>query len=97
MGLPVPYLPVLIYPSSYMVQREVPFYTMAVIFLLMHQPKMHNPDLKWEKKAEFDVGLDFVLFNNRLTGSFDYYNRNTSDLLFNATVPVPPILLTRNG
>lgn len=49
-----------------------------------------NPDLKWEKKAEFDVGLDFVLFNNRLTGSFDYYNRKTSDLLFNATVPVPP-------
>ncbi|MGK2864285.1 MAG: SusC/RagA family TonB-linked outer membrane protein [Chitinophagaceae bacterium] len=49
-----------------------------------------NPDLKWERKAEFDVGLDFVLFNNRLTGSMDYYKRKTSDLLFNATVPVPP-------
>ena len=49
-----------------------------------------NPDLKWEKKAEFDIGLDFTLLNNRLTGSFDYYNRKTSDLLFNATVPVPP-------
>ena len=49
-----------------------------------------NPDLKWEKKAEFDVGLDFILLNNRLTGSFDYYKRTTSDLLFNATVPVPP-------
>ena len=49
-----------------------------------------NPDLKWEKKAEFDAGLDFVILNNRLTGSFDYYKRKTSDLLFNATVPVPP-------
>lgn len=49
-----------------------------------------NPDLKWEKKAEFDIGLDFGLLDNRLTGSIDYYNRNTSDLLFNATVPVPP-------
>jgi iron complex outermembrane receptor protein len=49
-----------------------------------------NPDLKWEKKAEFDIGLDFSLFNNRLTGSIDYYSRNTSDLLFEATVPVPP-------
>ncbi len=49
-----------------------------------------NPDLKWERKAEFDIGLDFVLFNNRLTGSMDYYKRKTSDLLFNATVPVPP-------
>jgi len=49
-----------------------------------------NPDLKWERKAEFDAGLDFALFNNRLTGTFDYYNRNTSDLIFNVTVPVPP-------
>ncbi|MGZ8558360.1 MAG: SusC/RagA family TonB-linked outer membrane protein [Chitinophagaceae bacterium] len=49
-----------------------------------------NPDLKWEKKAEFDIGLDFALLNNRLTGSFDYYNRKTSDILFYALVPVPP-------
>jgi TonB-dependent starch-binding outer membrane protein SusC len=49
-----------------------------------------NADLKWEKKAEFNFGLDFALLNNRLTGSIDYYTRTTSDLLFNATVPVPP-------
>lgn len=49
-----------------------------------------NPDLKWERKAEFDLGLDFALLNNRLTGSIDYYDRNTSDLIFNAVVPVPP-------
>lgn len=49
-----------------------------------------NPDLKWERKAEFDAGVDFAAFMNRLTGSIDYYNRTTSDLLFNATVPVPP-------
>lgn len=54
-----------------------------------------NPNLKWEKKAEWDIGLDFSLFNNRLTGSFDYYNRTTSDLIFNAVVPVPPFP-TRN-
>ncbi|RZK47356.1 MAG: SusC/RagA family TonB-linked outer membrane protein [Pedobacter sp.] len=49
-----------------------------------------NPDLKWERKAEFDIGVDFSAFDNRLTGSIDYYSRNTNDLLFNATVPVPP-------
>ncbi len=54
-----------------------------------------NPDLKWERKAEFDVGLDFALFNSRLTGTVDYYNRKTSDLLFNATVPVPPFPTNR--
>lgn len=54
-----------------------------------------NPDLKWERKAEFDAGIDFALLNNRLTGSVDYYNRQTSDLLFNATVPVPPYPTSR--
>ena len=51
-----------------------------------------NPDLKWEKKAEFDIGLDFAMFNNRLTGTIDYFNRKTTDLIFNVTVPSPPAL-----
>jgi len=51
-----------------------------------------NPDLKWEKKDEFDVGLDFTLFNSRLTGTLDYYSRKTNDLIFNVTVPSPPAL-----
>lgn len=54
-----------------------------------------NPDLKWERKAEFDVGLDFTIFNNRLSGTADYYSRTTSDLIFNVTVPVPPNLANR--
>jgi TonB-linked SusC/RagA family outer membrane protein len=54
-----------------------------------------NPDLKWEKKAETDIGLDFALLNNRLTGTMDYYNRKTSDLIFNVTVPSPPALFNR--
>ncbi|HEX8675721.1 MAG TPA: TonB-dependent receptor, partial [Segetibacter sp.] len=49
----------------------------------------------WEKKAEFDIGLDFSLFNHRLTGTTDYYHRNTTDLIFNVTVPVPPNLANR--
>jgi len=61
------------------------------VYIPSYRPTQNeNPDLKWERKAEFDIGLDFALLNNRLTGSFDYYNRKTSDLLFNATVPVPP-------
>jgi TonB-linked SusC/RagA family outer membrane protein len=53
-----------------------------------------NPDLKWEKKAEADIGLDFTLLGNRLTGSLDYFNRKTKDLIFNVTVPSPPNLYT---
>jgi len=51
-----------------------------------------NPNLKWEKKIETDLGLDFALFNNRLTGTFDYFNRKTTDLIFNVTVPSPPAI-----
>ncbi|MEO7767261.1 MAG: SusC/RagA family TonB-linked outer membrane protein, partial [Ferruginibacter sp.] len=54
-----------------------------------------NPDLKWEKKAETDIGLDFAVINNRLTGTVDYYSRKTSDLIFNVTVPSPPALFNR--
>jgi len=51
-----------------------------------------NPDLKWEKKQETDIGLDFAMFNNRLTGTIDYFIRKTDDLIFNVTVPSPPAL-----
>jgi TonB-dependent starch-binding outer membrane protein SusC len=51
-----------------------------------------NPDLKWETKAEFDFGLDFAMFDSRLTGTADYYIRNTEDLLLPVAVPVPPNL-----
>lgn len=51
-----------------------------------------NPTLRWEKKGEFNIGLDFSTLNNRLGGTIDYYNRTTKDLLYTYTVPVPPNL-----
>lgn len=51
-----------------------------------------NPDLKWEKTAEINTGLDFGLFEERLTGSIDLYRKKTTDLLFWYDVPVPPNL-----
>jgi TonB-linked SusC/RagA family outer membrane protein len=49
-----------------------------------------NPDLGWETTAEFNFGLDFGLFGDRLTGSVELYNRKTTDLLYDYNVPVPP-------
>lgn len=40
-----------------------------------------NPDLKWEEKAEINIGLDFGMMNNRLTGSVDVYSRDISDFI----------------
>ncbi|HLF36204.1 MAG TPA: SusC/RagA family TonB-linked outer membrane protein [Cyclobacteriaceae bacterium] len=51
-----------------------------------------NPDLKWEKKSEIDIGIDYSFMGSRIFGSLDYYTRTTSDLLLNFTVPVPPNL-----
>ncbi|WP_242916811.1 SusC/RagA family TonB-linked outer membrane protein [Pontibacter liquoris] len=46
-----------------------------------------NPDLKWESTAQLDLGLDFGFLNNRISGSFDYYRKNTDDLLLYVNVP----------
>jgi outer membrane receptor protein involved in Fe transport len=46
-----------------------------------------NPDLKWEKSQTYDFGLDFGFLKNRITGSFDYYNKLNTDLLLNVQVP----------
>ncbi|MBQ7708339.1 MAG: SusC/RagA family TonB-linked outer membrane protein [Bacteroidales bacterium] len=49
-----------------------------------------NPDLQWEKKSEWNVGLDFSLLKGRLGGTIDYYYRLTTNLLYDYKVPVPP-------
>ncbi|MCQ2133548.1 MAG: TonB-dependent receptor [Bacteroidales bacterium] len=51
-----------------------------------------NPDLQWEKSAEFNLGIDWAVLNNRLSGTIDIYNKQTSGMLWNFTVPVPPNL-----
>lgn len=46
-----------------------------------------NPDLRWERTTEYDIGLEFGLFESRLTGEVDYYNRLTDDILVNLDLP----------
>lgn len=46
-----------------------------------------NPELHWETSKQFNLGLDFALLNNRIGGSFDFYQINTTDLLLNRTLP----------
>jgi TonB-linked SusC/RagA family outer membrane protein len=49
--------------------------------------KIPNPDLKWEKTGQLDFGLDLGLFNNRLSLTVDYYEKKTTDLLYNVVIP----------
>jgi TonB-linked outer membrane protein, SusC/RagA family/TonB-dependent outer membrane receptor, SusC/RagA subfamily, signature region len=65
-------------------------------WLSIYEPGRNpNPDLRWEKKSEFDVGFDASLLNSKLNINFDFYNRRTTDLLYTYSVPVPPNLYNR--
>lgn len=48
---------------------------------------LENPNLRWEKTTGVNAGVDFTLLNNRLSGSLEYYNNNTTDLLYPVRIP----------
>jgi hypothetical protein len=49
--------------------------------------ELPNPDLSWEKSATMDIGIDFGLLDGRLSGTFDVYQTNTTDLLLRRNLP----------
>ncbi|MFC6100499.1 SusC/RagA family TonB-linked outer membrane protein [Olivibacter domesticus] len=49
--------------------------------------RLPNPNLEWEKTKQFDIGMDLVLLNRRLTLGLDYYHKLTTDLLLDRPVP----------
>lgn len=49
-----------------------------------------NPNLRWEKKHEYNIGLDFDFYKGRIGGAIDWYLRDTKDALWDYSVPVPP-------
>ena len=51
-----------------------------------------NPNLRWEKGKNWNIGLDWTLFGGKLFGSFNYYNRKQQDLLGDYKVSIPPYL-----
>jgi TonB-linked SusC/RagA family outer membrane protein len=52
-----------------------------------------NPDLRWEERRGKNIGIDFALFNSRLTGDINYYNDKTVRMLYNYSVPTPPFFV----
>lgn len=58
----------------------------------LHSVRNSNPDLRWEKKHEYNIGLDWDVLEGRLGGTLDYYTRITKDALWDYDVPVPPYL-----
>ena len=58
-----------------------------VIFSSTQPSRIANPDLKWETTTQTNVGLDFGILLGRISGSIDYFNKNTNDLLLNLPIP----------
>lgn len=54
-----------------------------------------NPDLKWESKLDRNIGVDFALFEDKFTGTLEYFNNKSSDILF--AVPLPASVGSAGG
>lgn len=52
--------------------------------------RLANPDLQWEVSTQIDLGIDFAVFNSRLTGTLDYFNKVSSNILLEV-VPADPV------
>jgi iron complex outermembrane receptor protein len=53
------------------------------------QSNVANPDLKWETTTSYDLGLDYSILKGRIYGAFDYYNKTTTDILFQSIAIQP--------
>lgn len=76
------------------------FYSNGVLTSAYGPTKAANPDLHWEKITTTDIGVDFTILKGKLNGSVDWYNKNTSGMIWNYGVDpilVPAGSITANG
>lgn len=76
------------------------YYNNGVLEAALAPIQGQNPDLKWERTATTNIGVDFAIANNKVTGSVDVYNKKTTDMLFNYRVSpalVPGGNINANG
>ena len=57
-------------------------------FYRTYRPNPYNASLKWEETTTYNIGLDFGLFEDKLVGSFDVYQRNTDNLINEIPIPI---------
>ena len=74
------------YLPLYTLSQPGAYYLFGGVPTATYRPSAYNANLKWETTKAWNFGFDFGILGDRISGSFDYYNRKTHDLL--ATVPV---------
>ncbi len=75
------------YLPIYSISNNSAQYQFGNSFFNMARPGAYDANLKWEETAQYNVGLDFGLWNNRVTGSLEYFYKESRDLL--SFVPIP--------
>ena len=73
--------------ASYNISQQSASYGFAEQFYQMYRPTQYNPNLTWETTETTNAGLDFGFFNNRITGSIDWFRKDTKNLLAYVQIP----------
>lgn len=73
--------------SKYTTSRQGYYYPIDGVYSPTLRPNTYDPDIKWEETTTQNIGLDFGFLNNRISGSVEYYFRETEDLLNEVTIP----------
>ena len=76
-----PYIP------RYLLSTDDATYQFGGQFYNMYRPAAYDPNIKWEETSTFNVGVDFGFLDNRITGSAEYFNKKSKDLLSFITIP----------
>lgn len=76
-----------LYPGGGKMQGYLDKSGELVLMRYLMVQRMANPNLKWERTQSWNVGLDFGFFNDRLTGTIEYYNMQTRDMIMNERLP----------
>jgi len=79
-----PYYP---YMANYTISQDGYYYLFDGKYIPTLRPEAYDPNIRWEQTTTKNIGLDFGFFNGRLSGSLDYYFRQTKDLLEDITIP----------
>ena len=82
-GVPDPYYPAL---AKYRASNDLAQYQLGNTFYITQRPEPYDANLKWEETTTVNVGIDFGLFTNRLTGSVELFQKKTKDLLNNIAI-----------
>ena len=72
--------------SSYQLADPSTQYQFGDTIITPSRPSAVDPNIKWEQTRAFNIGLDFGFANQRIAGAIDWYDKSTSDLLFDAPV-----------